>query len=380
MGDNVEKRLHRPAWMEVDTACLAHNIIEVKRIIQAETKICAVVKADGYKLGAIKVAEIYIKNGADMIAVAILEEAIELRKQFSDIPILVLGYTPDELFNEAVIHHITLTIFSENQGVSFDKTCSEMGIIGKVHIKLDTGMNRLGFLPDDESLMAILRLSKLSSINLEGLYSHLARADERDKTFSFHQKRIFDGFNFRLEKKSIRIPIKHLSNSAAIIDLPDFNYDMVRPGIMLTGLYPSQEIHRERVNLKQAFFLKTRIGYIKCISSQEGISYGHQYVTHREIVIGTLPIGYADGVSRLLTGKLYVIIHDVKCDVLGQICMDQCIVDLTGVNNPKIGDEVIIYDDGTSGGLRPDDVARMIGTINYEVVTMLDRRLPRVYK
>ncbi|MBN2285711.1 MAG: alanine racemase [Tissierellales bacterium] len=377
---NEEAVMHRPAWIEVNMAYLAHNFLEVKRVISPTTKICAVVKADGYKLGAVKVAEIYIKNGADMLAVAILGEAIELRRKFPTIPILVLGYTPDELFNEALAHEITLTIFSEKQGVSFDNECSKMSKIGRIHIKLDTGMNRLGFLPNDNSVKSILKLSKLLNIEIEGIYTHLAKADEKDKTYSYQQKHIFDQFYLRLSSEKLMIPIRHLSNSAAIIDLPDFNYEMVRPGIMLTGLYPSKEINREKVELKQAFMLKTQIGYVKKLASHEGISYGHQYVTSQETLVGTLPIGYADGISRLLSEKLYVMIHGIKCDVLGRICMDQCMVDLTDVTNPKIGDEVIIYDDGTSGGLIPDDIAELLKTVNYEVMTMLDRRLTRVYR
>jgi alanine racemase len=377
---NEEAVMHRPAWIEVNMAYLAHNFLEVKRVISPTTKICAVVKADGYKLGAVKVAEIYIKNGADMLAVAILGEAIELRRKFPTIPILVLGYTPDELFNEALAHEITLTIFSEKQGVSFDNECSKMSKIGRIHIKLDTGMNRLGFLPNDNSVKSILKLSKLLNIEIEGIYTHLAKADEKDKTYSYQQKHIFDQFYLRLSSEKLMIPIRHLSNSAAIIDLPDFNYEMVRPGIMLTGLYPSKEINREKVELKQAFMLKTQIGYVKKLASHEGISYGHQYVTSQETLVGTLPIGYADGISRLLSEKLYVMIHGIKCDVLGRICMDQCMVDLTDVTNPNIGDEVIIYDDGTSGGLIPDDIAELLKTVNYEVMTMLDRRLTRVYR
>ncbi len=207
----------------------------------------------------------------------------------------------------------------------------------------------------------------------------MARADEFDKAIAKNQQKRFDDFYDSLVEKGLRIPTRHISNSASIIDLPEFNYEMVRPGIMLTGLYPSDEVNKSNVDLRQTITLKARIALVKTIQKGEGISYGHKFIANKEMIIGTLPLGYADGFSRLLSGKMEVSVKGVRCRILGRICMDQCVVDLTDVPYAKMGDEVVIYDDGTDAGLNIDQVAELLGTINYEIVTMLDRRLPRVY-
>lgn len=371
---------HRPAWVEVNVDNMVHNIQEVKRVIGPGTRICAVIKADGYKLGVVKAAEIYMANGADMLSVAMLDEALEIRKRFRNIDILVLGYTPVELFEPAIENDIILTIYDVNHGIRLNQVAKKLGEVVKVHLKLETGMNRLGFLPIDESVMEIESLYQLTNLMIEGIFSHLARADETDKTWSYKQKSIFDDFYKKLTDMGVIIPIRHLSNSAAIIDLPDFNYEMVRPGIMLTGLYPSDEVNKTNVNLKLAFKLKANLAFVKPIKMGDGVSYGHQFVADRDMTVGTLPIGYADGFTRMLSGKMVVSVKGISCKVLGRICMDQCVIDLSDVPDAAIGDEVILYGDGSENTRTPDQVGKMLGTINYEIITMLDRRLPRIYQ
>ena len=314
-----------------------------------------------------------------MLSVAILDEALELRKRFKKIDILVLGYTPVELFGQAIENDIILTIYDVNHGILLSKEAEKLGKTAQVHLKLETGMNRLGFLPEKKSVKEIASLYQLTNLKIEGIFSHLARADETDKNWAYKQKVIFDNFYKQLSDIGVTIPIRHLSNSAAIIDLPDFNYEMVRPGIMLTGLYPSNEVSKSNVRLKLAFKLKANLAFVKTIKKGDGVSYGHQFVAEREMIVGTIPIGYADGFTRMLTGKMTVFVKGITCRILGRICMDQCVIDLSDVPNPIIGDEVVLYGDGSEGANTPDQIAEILGTINYEIITMLDRRLPRVY-
>lgn len=371
--------IKRPAWVEVDLDNVVHNLDEVKRVVKEGTKICPVIKADAYKQGVMEIAETYVDEGVHMVAVAVLDEALEIRKELKDIPVLVLGYTPEEAYGLAIENDVILTIYTYEQGVKISEKCEELDRYASLHIKVETGMNRLGFLPTEKSRDEILELEKLDRLGIEGIYTHMARADEFDKTTAKSQQKRFDEFYDMLAEKGLKIPTRHISNSASIIDLPEFNYEMVRPGIMLTGLYPSEEVNKSNVDLRQTITLKARIALIKTIRKGEGISYGHKFVTHKEMTVGTLPLGYADGFSRLLSGKMEVSVNGVKCKILGRICMDQCVVDLTEVPDAKIGDEVIIYDDDRANGLNIDQVAERLGTINYEIVTMLDRRLPRVY-
>ncbi len=370
----------RPAWVEVYLDNCVHNFKEVRKRINKETKVCTVVKADGYKLGAIQVSEAYIKNGTDMLAVAVLDEGMELREEIKEFPILVLGYTPEDSFEKAIKNNLTLTIYTEEHGEKLNEIAKKCGKKPKIHIKLETGMNRLGFLPTEENIIKIKNIYNMKNIEVEGIYSHLARADETDKTWAYKQKERFDIVLKRLEEKNVKIPVKHLANSAAIIDLPDFQYDMVRPGIMLTGQYPSNEVSKENVKLKLAFNLKARIANLKEIGPGEGVSYGHKFVAEKNTKVATLPLGYADGLPRLLSNKLEVAYKGNKCKNIGRICMDQFMIDVTGINDVKIGDEVIIYGDGSKNAITPDEAASIIGTINYEILTMLDRRLPRIYK
>ena len=371
--------IKRPAWVEVNLDNVVHNLNEVKRVVKEGTKICPVIKADAYKQGVMEIAKTYIDEGVDMLAVAVLDEALEIRKELKDVQVLVLGYTPEEAYGLAIENNITLTIYTYEQGLKINEKCEELDMNAGLHIKVETGMNRLGFLPTEKSRDEIMELKKLKRLGIEGIYTHMARADEFDKTAARSQQKRFDDFYGMLIEKGLEIPMRHISNSASIIDLPDFNYEMVRPGIMLTGLYPSNEVDRSDVKLKQTITLRARLALVKTIDKGEGISYGHKFVAEHEMKVGTLPLGYADGFSRLLSGKMEVSVNGIRCRILGRICMDQCVVDLTDVADAKIGDEVIIYDDNRANGLNIDQVADLLGTINYEIVTMLDRRLPRVY-
>lgn len=370
----------RPAWVEISREKAIHNFNEVRRAVGPNVKVCAVVKADSYGMGSIELSKMYIENGVDMLAVAVIGEAFELRQEIKDKNILVLGYTPEEYFDEAINQNITLTIYDYNLALKLNETAKKLNKTATVHIKVETGMNRLGFLPTEENADKILEIYNLTNVKIEGAFSHQAKADETDKTTAHKQAKRFIDFMSMLEKRNIAIPIKHIANSATIIDLPEYYFDMVRPGIILSGFYPSDEVNKQEYKFKICVTLKARIANVKTIEAGEGVGYGHLFSTEKSTVVGTIPLGYADGYSRLLSNKGYIVVKGVKCPILGKVCMDQFMVDLSNVDNPQIGDEAIIYGDGTDGAMTAEDVANMRGTISYEVLTNLgSKRLPKLY-
>ncbi len=368
----------RPAWAEINLDHLKHNIKEVKKAVGKSTIVCAVIKADGYGHGAVDIARTLLDNGADRFAVAILSEAIQLRKAGLDVPILVLGYTPDEHAGLILDYSLTQTVYSLDQARFFSKVAGAMNRTMLIHVIVDTGMSRLGFQATEEELSVVKKVFKLDNIYVEGIYTHFAIADIKDKAFTYKQYNQFKNFTSELEKEGFNIEIKHVSNSAAIIDIPEMNLDMVRAGIMLYGLYPSKEVNKEKIILKPVMTLKTKVAHSKKLPAGRGVSYGLIYKTKEESNIVTLPIGYADGFTRMLTNKAEVTIKGVKLPVIGKICMDQSMVDATGIEVIR-GDEVIIFGEDEKKVNTADTLAAKLGTINYEIVCMVGRRVPRVY-
>lgn len=374
-------KLERPVWVEINLDHLAHNIREVRRVTRKDALVTAVIKADGYGHGAVTIAETLLNNGADRLAVATLTEAIQLRKTYPDVDILVLGYTEETSVHLAVENHLTQTLYTLEQAKTFNDVAASLDKVLKIHVKLDTGMTRLGMMPTTETIDDIEEMMTLKNIEVEGLYTHFARADEIDKSATISQVNNFEYVKKGLEGRAIILPINHVSNSAGIIDLSEYNYDMVRAGIMLYGLYPSDEVNHDDVKLKEVMSLHTKISRVQCVSKATGVSYGHKFVSEGVTQIGTLPIGYADGFSRSLTFKAEAIIkgQNAKVPVVGRICMDQCMIDVTGLD-VNIGDEVILFGSDGLQTITIDDIATQLNTINYEVVCMINRRVPRVYK
>jgi alanine racemase len=341
--------------------------------------IIAVVKADAYGHGALDVAPVLMENGANKFAVAILSEGIELRNGGIKIPIMILGYTPIEQSEEIIKYDIEPTIYSFVQAEELSKKAVHLGKIAKIHIALDTGMGRIGFLPNEDSLKEVKKISELPNIEIEALFSHFSSADEKDKEYSKKQLEKFIYFYEGLEKLNIKINSRHISNSPSILDIAEAHYEAVRPGIILYGYYPSDEVQKENVHLKPAMTIKANIVHIKTLPAGEYISYGREFKTEKESVIATLPIGYADGYTRLLKNKAKVIINGEYAPVVGRICMDQCMVDVTHIPGVKNGDEVIILGETQNRRFNADDFAEAIGTINYEILCMVSKRVPRVY-
>jgi alanine racemase len=367
--------LERSVWAQIDLAALEHNVRVVKGLLKPETKFCAVVKADAYGHGAIEVAKVAVRAGADYLAVAILSEALELRTAGFTVPILVLGHTPDLQARQVVAHAVEQTIFSLEAARALSEAAVELGTIAKVHIKVDTGMSRVGVPPAAVADFAAT-VAQMPGICIEGVFSHFATSDSTDKSYALKQLDCFEQVIQELKCRGLDIPLKHIANSAAILELPQTQFDMVRAGIILYGLWPSNEV-KKTIELRPVMAFKSVVILVKEVPAGVGVSYGCIYVTQRPSRIATLPVGYADGWTRLLAGKASILIRGQRAPVIGRICMDQCMIDVTDIPDVQEGDEALLF-----GGneLPADEIADHLGTINYEVVCMVGKRVPRVYK
>ena len=368
----------RPVWVEINLDNIINNIKEIKKNINGK-EIIAVVKANAYGHGAIDVAPILIENGADKLAVAMLGEALELRESGIKAPILILGYTDVSFADMIINNNIEQTVYSLEYAKELSKKAEALGKTAKIHIAVDTGMGRIGFLPNKKSIEEVVEISKLNNLNITGVFTHFSNADEEDKSYAHEQIEKFDFFIKGSEERGVNLGIKHISNSASIIDIEDEHYDAIRPGIILYGYYPSDYVNKDKLKLMPALSLKCQVIHVKELSKGEYIGYGRTFMTERNSIIATLPIGYADGYIRGLHEKAHVIINGKLAPIVGRICMDQCMIDVTDIGPVKVGDEVILL--GEKNGLKidADDMAKMLDTINYEILCMIGRRVPRAY-
>ncbi len=370
------KYLRVSANINLDAIC--HNIKETRKIIKAGTKIMVAIKADGYGHGAVPIARV-LDPLVDWFAVAVVEEGIELRAAGFTKPILLLGYSAKAQFAEVVRYDLTQTVFSYEMAEALNEEAKHQEKIIPIHIKLDTGMGRIGYQPTLESINDIVRLKSLHNIRIDGLFSHFACADMIDKSSAKEQLRVFLDFIKKLEQQGIHIPIKHISNSAGIIDLPEANLDMVRSGISTYGLYPSNEVHKEQLLLKPAMELKTHISFIKELEAGYTIGYGSTYVTKKHTIIATIPVGYGDGFPRQLSNKGRVLVHGQFAPIIGRVCMDQFMIDITDIPDAKQDDVVTLIGHDGNQRITVEEVADMVGSFNYEYVCNVGKRVPRVY-
>lgn len=373
MEDNI-----RPVWAEINLDSIEHNMKEIKRI-SSNKKIYAVVKADAYGHGALDIVPVLLKAGATNLAVAVITEAVEIRKAGVNAPILILGFTPLSFAKEILQYDIEQTVYDLEYAKELSRIAKIENKNAKIHIAIDTGMGRIGLLPNEEGFNVVREISKLSNIELEGIFTHFSTADEVDKSYSFEQLSKFNKFVGRLEDEGIKFNVKHASNSAGIIDLPEAHFNGTRPGIIMYGYYPSNEVMKGKLNLKTALTLKTSVVHVKTLPAGMYISYGRKYKTEVESKIATLPIGYADGYTRALSNKGKVIINGKLAPIIGNVCMDQCMVDVTNIGDVKVGDEVILLGEYGDTKFNADDIAEILDTINYEIICMIGRRVPRVY-
>ena len=370
----------RPVWAEIDLSAIENNIREIRRLTKPSAKVMAVVKANAYGHGAVEVSKTVLTNGADWLAVALLQEAVELREAGFSVPILILGYTPLEQMELVITNDLRQTIYSLEQAEALSSAAGKAGRKATVHIKVDTGMGRIGFLPKQESIDSIIKIARLPHLEVEGIYTHFAIADAEDKDYTIEQLQYFQWLLDQLAKSGLHISIRHAANSAALIDLPEAHFDLVRPGLILYGMYPSNEVQKTKLFLRQAMSLKAEVSYVKQVAKGTAISYGCTFVTARHSQIASLPLGYADGYTRLLSNNTDVLIKGKRAPIVGRVCMDQCMIDVTGFEDVAMGDEVVLMGRQENEFISAEEIASRIGTINYEVVCMFSSRVPRVYK
>ena len=366
-------------WAEIDLAAIAHNIQELKRVAAPGAQVMAVVKAGAYGHGAVEISKTAIDNGAVMLAVSRVSEGIVLREAGIECPVLLLGYVAPGEVALSLQYDLTHTLFNTVQAEILSDIAGRIGCTAKVHVKIETGMGRLGFEACEAVINEVITIAKLDHIKLEGIFTHFATSDEVDKDYTRQQMARFQDVLQELYSRGLEIPIKHAANSAAIIDLPDTHFNMVRAGIAMYGLYPSEDVDKSRVVLHPAMSFKTQVGHIKRVPAGYRVSYGCTYVTQKPTVIATIPVGYADGYSRLLSSRSEVLLHGQRAAVVGRVCMDQCMIDIGHIDNPAVGDEVVLWGRQGNVKLPIEEIAAKMGTINYELVCMVNVRVPRVY-
>lgn len=372
------KETLRPVWAEIDLSCIKHNITEIKRRV-GNTPIVGVVKADGYGHGAVEVSRVLLDNDVSTLAVATLSEAIQLRDADITCPIIMLGLTPWHYQKTIIDYDITPVVASYSDTRALSALAVEAGKTVEVLVAVETGMGRIGFMPNKESINEIVGINGLPNIRIKGIFSHFAVADEKDKSFSLQQIENFNNFYRNLTDAGVSVNFRTHANSAAIMEVPGAWFDAVRPGIILYGCYPSDQVDKSIIDLKPAMSLKANIVFLKKVPTGTSISYGRHFITERESLIATLPIGYADGYPRFLSGKGRVLVRGQYAPVVGNICMDQCMIDVTDIPDVKKYDEVVLIGTQGENTILADEIAEKTGTINYEIVCRIGKRVPRVY-
>jgi len=362
-------------WLEVDLDAVTHNLKTIRRTMGKNSEIMAVVKANAYGHDAIEISRVALENGATWLGVGALEEGIILRKAGIKAPILLLGLIPKDQVDSLLFYDLVPTVCDLQTVKALSQAAVKYKKIARVHIKIDTGMRRLG-IEAGEVLDFIKKIKKMNNIEIEGLYTHFAAAEE-DKNYTELQFAQYKRVVGKLKKEGIHVPLKHAANSAAILDLPYTYLDLVRPGITIYGLLPLPRARRT-IKLKPVTKFKTKIIFIKKVSAGESIGYGRAYTTTKETVVATLPVGYADGYPRLLSGKGEVLVRGRRAAIMGRICMDLCMIDVTNIPGAQVGDEVVLWGKQEGEKISVEEIAEKTGTINYEIICMVDK--PRVSK
>ncbi|WQV27917.1 alanine racemase [Helicobacter pylori] len=375
--------LKRASFVEVNTHSLRHNFHAVKNIVPKDAHIMAVVKANAYGAGAIKASEIFLQEGVNYLGVATLDEALELRSHFSQTPILILGYSPNTNASMLIDNDLSAMVFSLEQAEVFSQMALKSKKRLKIHLKIDTGMHRLGLEPNFKSIETIKKIRALKGLEVEGIFTHLSNADANIKTHAKNQMKAFNAFLEQLLDQKIEFQYRHAYNSAGILSLCNGNenrlLNLYRPGIMLYGFYPSNEMKESsQTILKNVISLKAQIVQIKRVKKGEFIGYGEHFYTNEETLVGVLALGYADGLVRALGNRIQVAINNQLAPLIGKVCMDQCFVKLNNIE-AKEGDEVILFGDKSAKANDASEIATLLNTIPYETISTLSKRLERVY-
>lgn len=366
--------IHRGAWAEINLDAIAHNVQFARSGLKPETRYCAVVKANAYGHGAVRVAQEAVRNGASFLAVALVQEGVELRDAGLEVPILVLGALAPEAAELAVQYNLSHAVFDKERLDVLNAAALKLGRKAKIHIKIDTGMHRIGVKVKDAGSFARLAAA-MPGIYIEGAFSHFATADAENKDYAKEQYTAFMEAMALIEREGIKIPVRHICNSAGLTELKEYQLDMVRQGISLYGMPPDHTFGVYE-QLEPVMTLKAQISYVKTLEAGASIGYGRSYTLKRPTVVATIPIGYADGVNRRLSNTGYMLVHGAKAPIIGRVCMDQCMLDVTDIPGVKVGDEVIVF-----GGKNPsvELVAELAGTICHEITCNVSARIPRVY-
>ena len=366
-------------WAEISLSAIGHNIEEVRKRLAPGVRLLAVIKADAYGHGAVRVGK-YLEDRVDYFAVATLEEALELRENGIRLPILILGYTSPSQYEDLVAFDITQTIYSRETAELLNREAANQGKRAGIHIALDTGMTRIGFQVTEEDADVIAAIGRLPHLKMEGLFTHFACADQKDKTYCSGQLEKFNRMVRMLEEREVEIPLKHVCNSAGIMEFDDFRYDMVRSGIVTYGMYPSEEVRKERLDLIPALEWKSRVIHVKEVGNGLGVSYGATYVTHEgRTRIATVSAGYADGYPRALSSKGRVLIHGQYAPILGRVCMDQFMVDVSRIPDVRVEDVVTLVGRDGENSISIEEIADPAARFNYEMACGISRRVTRVY-
>jgi len=381
---------HPLTWAEIDLSAYAHNIRELKRIARPPARLMAVVKANGYGHGAVEVAREAISNGAEYLAVARINEAIPLREAGLEVPILIFGYSSPDLAPLIIEYELTQTVYALSTAKALAEHAVRHGKKINVHLKVDSGMGRLGLLlastngnPDKNAIQDTVRtiksITRLPGLTVEGIFTHFATADSADKSYADLQLNRFMELLNHLQKEGLEPPLRHAANSAALIDMPQSHLDMVRPGIATYGLHPSDEVNQSIIDLKPVMTLKSRVIHIKEVAPGFNISYGITFQTKHHTTIATVPVGYADGFNRLLSSRGHMLVHGRRVPIVGRVCMDLTMLDVGGVADVALEDEVVVFGRQGNETVTADEIASDLDTINYEVVSTITGRVPRVY-
>lgn len=370
----------RAVWAQIDLDAAAHNMRQIRKQVGPDVKIAAVVKANAYGHGSVELAKTFAENGADCFAVSSLDEAVELRRYAHiDKEIFILGHTDARRTEELLTYDIEPAVFNLKNAEFFSQEAQRLGKTLRVHIAVDTGMSRVGFQVNEFSVSEIKAIAALPNIEIRGMFTHFAVSDIKDKTFTREQYGHFRWMCKRMEEEGIHIALRHCCNSAAVLELPEYYCDMVRPGIIMYGCEPSPDVDIKPYDLRPVMSLRCCIAHVKLIDAGATVSYGRHYTAPSRRKIATLPVGYADGYSRILSGKVDVLYHGHRVPQVGAICMDQCMIDVSGEANVHAGDEVVLFGRQGDSFIPIEEIAAACGTINYEIMCNISRRVPRVY-
>lgn len=375
------KKAIRPVWAEINLTNLDYNIKNIIEKVGPDKEVIGVIKADAYGHGSIMCAKVLRENGIKTFAVATLQEAITLRKAGCREEIIMLGLTPDLYADVIAEYDITPVVCDFTNAKAISDAAQQAGKTISGLIAIDTGMGRIGYLADEieTSVGDIKKIAALSHFKIKGLFSHMSTADAADKTYSHQQEDKYNAFYQALVKAGVEVPMRTLANSASIMELPSIHFDAVRPGIILYGCYPSNEVDRNQLSIKPVMSVKANIIHLKNVPENFSVGYGRKYISEKPARIATIALGYADGYPRPYSSQAKVIVNGVVCPIAGNICMDQCMIDVSAVPDVKVGDEVIVMGSDGVNSILADDIAEATGTINYEICCAFGQRLPKVY-